>query len=130
MYRSTIAYPTKAISLMQTHCGIEPVFEATDDYLKTVLLRSKGHHDSKNVLLNVPLKRDKGSRIKNGDLLNEIQVQLLNALRAKPRADYALLAETLGISPAKVKRHIRKLKNIGHLKRIGSKKTGYWEVVE
>ena len=32
---------TKVIPLMKQHNGIEPVFEATDDYLKTVLYRKK-----------------------------------------------------------------------------------------
>ena len=58
-----------------------------------------------------------------------LQMQLLNALKKKPSADYATLARILDVSPATVKRNIQKLKNIGALKRIGSKKTGYWEVI-
>jgi predicted HTH transcriptional regulator len=38
------------------------------------------------------------------------------------------LAKIFDVSPATVKRNFQKLKNIGALKRIGSKKTGYWEV--
>ncbi len=63
------------------------------------------------------------------DPLNKIQVHLLNALKTEPKADYATLATILDVSPATVKRNIQKLKNIGALKRIGSKKTGYWEVI-
>jgi ATP-dependent DNA helicase RecG len=64
------------------------------------------------------------------DPLNKIQVQLLNALKTKPKADYATLAKILDVSSATVKRNIQKLKNTGALKRIGSKKTGYWEVID
>ncbi len=85
------------------------------------------------------LQTDKGSYKKNfdpikfnrdplNDPLNKIQVQLLSALKTKPKADYATLAKILDVSPATVKRNFQKLKNIGALKRIGSKKTGYWEV--
>ena len=90
---------------------MQPIFEATEDFLKTDLFRLKGHRDPKN------------------DPLNKIQVHLLNALKTKPKANYATLATILDVSPATVKRNIQKLKNIGALKRIGSKKTGYWEVI-
>ncbi len=56
-------------------------------------------------------------------------MQLLNALKTKPKTDYATLAKNLDVSPATVKRNIQKLKNIGAVKRIGSEKTGYWEVI-
>jgi len=51
-----------------------------------------------------------------------VQVRLLSALQKEPKADYNTLAELLNVSPATVKRHIQKLKNMGRLKRIGSKK--------
>ena len=95
----------------------------------------KGHRDPKNDLLQA----DNGSNTQYdpitarreplNDPLNEMQVQLFNALKTKPKADYATLAIIIDVSPATVKRNIQKLKNIGALKRIGSKKTGYWEVI-
>ncbi|MGF1614695.1 MAG: RNA-binding domain-containing protein [Gammaproteobacteria bacterium] len=54
---------------------------------------------------------------------------LLNALRTDPSADYATLAERLGVSEATVKRNIQKLKQQNRVLRIGSKKTGHWEVI-
>lgn len=127
---------TKIIPLMKQHNQTEPIFEATEDFLKTDLFRLKGHRDPKNDLLQA----DNGSNktqydpIKTRhdpltDPLNKMPVQLLNALKTEPKADYARLARILEVSPATVKRNIQKLKNIGALKRIGSKKTGYWEVI-
>lgn len=55
---------------------------------------------------------------------------LLNALRADPSADYATLAERLAVSETTVKRNIRKLKQQNRIRRVGSKKTGHWEVME
>jgi ATP-dependent DNA helicase RecG len=63
------------------------------------------------------------------DPLNKMQVQLLDVLKTKPKTDYAILAKILDVSPATVKRHIQELKSVGRLKRVGSKKTGYWEVI-
>jgi ATP-dependent DNA helicase RecG len=55
---------------------------------------------------------------------------LLNALRTDSSADYATLAGRLGVSEATVKRNIQKLKQQNRIRRIGSKKTGHWEVME
>jgi ATP-dependent DNA helicase RecG len=60
------------------------------------------------------------------DLVND----LLNTLRADPTADYLSLAHTLGVSEATVKRHIQKLKQLDRLRRVGSRKTGHWKVLE
>ena len=40
------------------------------------------------------------------------------------------IADALGMSVAGVDKNISKLKALGHLKRIGSKKGGHWEIVE
>lgn len=55
---------------------------------------------------------------------------LLNALRTEPSASYAALAERLEVSEATIKRSIQKLKQQNRIRRIGSKKTGHWEVIE
>jgi ATP-dependent DNA helicase RecG len=60
------------------------------------------------------------------DLVND----LLNTLRVDPTADYLSLAHTLGVSEATVKRHIQKLKQLDRLRRVGSRKTGHWKVLE
>jgi len=127
---------TKVIPLMKQHNQTEPVFAATDDFLKADLYRLKGHFDPGDDRLKVynGSKRAQSDRIKKDDdllidPLNQMQVQLLNALKKEPKADYPALAKILDVSPATVKRHIQKLKNMGRLNRIGSKKTGYWEVI-
>jgi predicted HTH transcriptional regulator len=40
------------------------------------------------------------------------------------------MAETIGISPRAVEKHIANLKKKGVLKRVGPDRGGYWEVVE
>lgn len=61
-----------------------------------------------------------------GDPIND----LLNKIRETPNADYATLARVLQVSEATVKRNIQKLKQQNRIRRVGSKKTGHWEIME
>jgi ATP-dependent DNA helicase RecG len=62
----------------------------------------------------------------HSDPINDLLIQL----RIEPSAGYAALAERLDVSEATVKRYIQKLKQQNRIRRIGSKKTGHWEVME
>ena len=69
---------------------------------------------------------DKGTTLTGqADPIND----LLNTLKATPSADYQSLAEELGVSEATVKRNIQKLKQQNRIRRVGSKKTGRWEII-
>ncbi len=58
------------------------------------------------------------------DLLND----LLKAIQENSNANYLVLAKHSKMSEATVKRRIQKLKKYGILRRVGSKKTGHWEI--
>ncbi len=51
-----------------------------------------------------------------------------NMLRADNHLTTALVAEALGISDRMVRKHLTTLKENGLISRIGSNKTGYWEI--
>jgi ATP-dependent DNA helicase RecG len=70
--------------------------------------------------------RLKGHLSGQNDLLND----LLNEIRKDPDADYGTLARVLDVSEATIKRNIQKLKQRNRLRRVGSKKTGHWEVID
>jgi ATP-dependent DNA helicase RecG len=55
--------------------------------------------------------------------------ELLKILRVRPYANYDELAEYLGVSVATVKRRLQSLKQDGRVRRVGSRKTGHWEVI-
>jgi ATP-dependent DNA helicase RecG len=61
---------------------------------------------------------------------NDPIADLLNKIQEWPNADYASLARDLRGSEATVKRNIQKLKQQNRLRRVGSKKTGHWEIIE
>lgn len=54
--------------------------------------------------------------------------KIASYIRAYPEATRFDIAESLGISINTVKEYIRKLKEKKMLKRIGSSRSGYWEV--
>ncbi len=60
--------------------------------------------------------------------LTQLQVRLLDAFRSNPAISYNELASLTGKDRTTVMRNIGKLKHIGMLKRVGSKKTGHWEI--
>lgn len=63
------------------------------------------------------------------DLISDPINDLLNHLKHHPSADYQTLAEFLGVSEATIKRMIQKLKQQQKLQRVGSRKSGHWEVL-
>jgi len=60
--------------------------------------------------------------------LSVLQVQLLDLIRSNPTVSYDELAEMTQKDRTTVMRNIGKLKDAGILRRVGSKKTGHWEV--
>ena len=66
----------------------------------------------------------------HGAPLSHIQVQLLKFIRSNPVISYDELADLIQKDRTTVMRNISKLKDADMLKRVGSRKTGYWKVVE
>jgi ATP-dependent DNA helicase RecG len=62
--------------------------------------------------------------------LSDLQVQLLDFIRSNQTVSYDELADMTQKDRTTVMRNIGKLKDAGILRRVGSKKTGHWEVIE
>ena len=58
-----------------------------------------------------------------------VRDQILDHLRAEPKLTRNALAERVGRTPDGVKYHLAALKEAGALRRIGSARGGYWEVL-
>ena len=63
------------------------------------------------------------------DPLSDPINDLINLLKNEPTAGYVSLSQTLGVSEATVKRALQRLKREGRIQRVGSKKSGYWEIL-
>jgi ATP-dependent DNA helicase RecG len=62
------------------------------------------------------------------DLFHEVQVRILELISGNPHISYDNLAERLSKDRSTVMRNIGKLKELGALRRVGSPKTGHWQV--
>jgi len=62
--------------------------------------------------------------------LSETAVKILKLIYLDNYFSRETLAEKTGISVTSVQNHVNKLKSMGILKRIGSAKSGHWEVVK
>ena len=58
------------------------------------------------------------------------QKKVLLAVKENPSITIRQLTEKTGIAKATLEREIRKMKQNGLIKRIGSDKTGHWEVIK
>jgi len=133
---------TKVIPALKA-VGTKPLFDVTDDYLKTTIKQVMGQPD----LINRPLMShlpghigvngvkvaEKGQTESQSDLINDLLTEhddLIKVILENPKSNYQQFANRIGVSEATIKRHIQKLKEAGILFRIGSKKTGSWEVKE
>lgn len=59
-----------------------------------------------------------------------IKQQLYQAVAQDGTLNYAEYAAQLGVSEATIKRRLGELKKEGFIIRIGSNKTGFWEIVK
>ena len=66
---------------------------------------------------------------KLGEKLGENEIIVLNLLRANKKATIVSIAKEVGLSATGVEKIIARLKDKELIKRIGSAKGGYWEVV-
>jgi ATP-dependent DNA helicase RecG len=83
----------------------------------TTKAESQQKHAPKTAPINAPIK------------LTAFQQELLDELKHNATATYDVLAERFDKDRTTVKRNIRKLKEKNFLRRIGSKKSGHWDVI-
>lgn len=71
-----------------------------------------------------------GDKVGNKNLLNARRVQILEKIRNNPNITQSQLANFLGVSLTTIENNIKYLKVHGYLERVGSKKSGYWNITE
>lgn len=75
-----------------------------------------------------PLISDK--MLKKAKEAEDLRKELKATLKSFPRAKTDRLAVLFKTTTRTIARHIKSLQEAGELKRVGSRKTGYWQVVE
>ena len=99
--------------------GVKFDYESNEDGFSFVFYRS-------NVTLNVT----KNVTLKNAVRLISNDYKVLNVLKENANQTREQIATVIGIDKRTVQRCLDKLQKAGYILRIGSKKTGYWEVLK
>ncbi len=74
------------------------------------------------------IKNKLGEKV--GEKLTENQKKIIENILHTPKISARELSAIIGISQRKIEQNISRLKNSGLLKRVGSAKGGYWEVIK
>ena len=101
----------------------EPIFETNDDrsYFITTILIHENFRNEKDGSVNGEI---------NGEIkLEDNEKKLIELIKKNNTLDRIEISEKLNLSPRTVDRLINSLKKKKLLKRIGSNKTGYWEIL-
>ncbi len=78
---------------------------------------------------------DANMRLVNGlanGLVNDLadkQKLILKLINTNPKVSIKELSMEVHLSTTAIDGHIKKLKDLGHLRRVGNKRSGYWEIV-
>lgn len=88
--------------------------------------------NAKNIPNFIPnvLQCKVGKKIGNKKGLNARRQRIITEMRDNPNITTGELHQILGISETAVENNLRFLKENGYVERVGSKKTGYWKVIE
>ncbi len=119
---------TKIIPLTRQFTNTDPLFEATDDFLKTTITMGNAPG---NVPGNrkMPLKSSpEAEKTPDSHPINKFQGQLLSLIKENPHITYNELSLKTERDRKTVGRHLKILKEKGFVHREGPAKGGYWKV--
>ena len=112
--------------------GVRNVYKYTKDYSG----EDNIEFEEKDIFIaQVPLGNiftDKSINIANdklGDKLGDNRKAILALMQQKPGITISEIAKEMSISETAIQNHIKKLKHLNLVKRIGPDRGGYWEVV-
>jgi ATP-dependent DNA helicase RecG len=100
----------------------ETTQETTQDTTQEPPRNTKKHQDTPRKCQETPRKRQENAKENTRKIL-------LRRLRQQPDVTMTALAQAVGLSADGVKYHLAQLKRAGKLRRHGSTKGGYWEVI-
>jgi len=105
------------------------IFKATIRFIKV----QDEPKDMPDKTQGAPKKRNKGALKPDFAPINAsltgLQKKIVASISSNPEISYNEMAQQLGKNRTTIMRNISKMKDMGLLVRVGSKKTGYWKVV-
>ncbi|MEA3386348.1 MAG: putative DNA binding domain-containing protein [Thermodesulfobacteriota bacterium] len=97
-----------------------------------IIHRAKVHGKTKKAPLKLNKEANRALKVQGAEVsasLNDLQTQIIGLIRLTSNISYNELSAATGKDRSTIMRNISKLKKAGLLLRVGSKKTGYWEVL-
>ena len=97
-----------------------------------IVHRVKVHGKTKKAPIKTNKEANKALKMQSAEVnasLNDLQTQIIGLIRLTSNISYNELSTATGKDRSTIMRNISKLKKAGLLRRVGSKKTGYWEVL-
>ena len=84
------------------------------------------------LVLPVPSVKSNSTRVSNGvsNGVPDTAKAIYSHIKANPNISRNELVNLTGISLKNVQKHINRLKELGLIRRIGSTRLGYWEIIE
>ncbi len=115
----------KEIGLIEKYgSGLKRVIESISQTKRHIIKFSETEAGFKVILIRTPVK----TPVKENIILSAIENKILIEIRNDIKITYEKLSEKINVGTDTIKEYIRKLKNKEALKRIGSKRSGYWEI--
>jgi len=115
----------KMISGWKRYTGNAPVFEPGQDYTKVTFFYERTLPDERKGEEKVGKKWGKSV-----EEMGKTSKAILVEIETSPEITIAELASILKLGTTAIENNIRKLKEIGVIKRRGSRKSGFWEIVK
>jgi fido (protein-threonine AMPylation protein)/DNA-binding transcriptional ArsR family regulator len=111
--------------------GIHATQEFLDRFFGNLLLNEDNILKNRDLLI-VPTQAVTGTKKSVGVNAGRSKVNagIRKHIESRPYITAKELSESLGVSSRTVERHLRELKENGVLRRVGSDKTGHWEIIK
>ena len=65
-----------------------------------------------------------------GKVAEATRERIVQTMHDNPSITTSMLAEMLGISTTAVEKHIRAMREVGRIRQVGARSSGYWEVLK
>ncbi|MDD2231047.1 MAG: winged helix-turn-helix transcriptional regulator [Candidatus Cloacimonetes bacterium] len=108
----------------------EPEFSADEECLRNTIYKDENTIATVGETINETINALVKDSAKDPVKLTDTQQQIIDNIVNDPFVSYDTLADTLAINRATVMRNIQFLKKAEVITRIGSRKTGYWQINE
>ncbi|MCD8210156.1 MAG: putative DNA binding domain-containing protein [Prevotella sp.] len=103
----------------------------SDNYDFVLTLYNLNYGFGNRAMKSLPQSSPKFPKVpQSSPILAEQLPIFLNVLRKFPRATIEILAKEYNVSDRMVKKYLKLLKEQGVVRRVGSNRKGYWEIIE